>query len=104
MLRAWLNQGDPLAMSTIAWAQFLCGPVEATHIDLAATLIPERIAFEDRDASLAATLFNDTGRRRGSLADCMIAATALRGEAQLATLNRSDFNVFETAGLLLAEA
>ncbi len=29
-LRAWLGEGETLAMSAIAWAEFLCGPIDAT--------------------------------------------------------------------------
>lgn len=102
-LREWLGGGERIAMSTIAWTEFLCGPVQATHIELATTIVSERIPFDDQHANLAATLFNDSGRRRGSLADCMIAATALHAEAQLATNNQNDFRPLRSMGLMLAE-
>jgi len=86
-------------MSTIAWAEFLCGPVEPHHIKLAERIVSQRFSFEDEDATLTAQLFNQSGRRRGSLADCMIAATAVRHDASLATENPSDFRRFEPMGL-----
>ena len=39
------------------------------------------------DAARGAELYNATGRRRGSLADCLIAATCLRLNAAIATDN-----------------
>ena len=68
-------------------------------MDLASRIVAERVPFNDEDAAAAARLFNLIGRRRGSLTDCMIAATALRLGASLATANLPDFRRFETAGL-----
>jgi predicted nucleic acid-binding protein len=101
-MRSWLEEDTALAMSTVAWTEFLCGPVTDSMLDLAARLVPECIPFDDRDATLAARLFNASGRRRGSLADCVIAATAIRHDAALATLNTTDFRPLEPAGLRLA--
>lgn len=97
-LREWL-QRDSLAISSIGWAEFLCGPIEPHHVELAERVVSNRVAFEEAHALLAARLFNETGRRRGSLTDCMIAATALHANAPLATVNTKDFRRFETAGL-----
>ena len=101
-LRAWLKEAEPLGMSTISWAEFLCGPVAAVDVELAGRILREPVAFNSTDAALTARLFNLAGRRRGSLTDCMIAATAIRATAALATKNHADFRRFEPAGLRLA--
>jgi predicted nucleic acid-binding protein len=98
-IRGWLRAGEPLAMSAIGWAEFLCGPVDAQSAGLASRIVADRLPFTEEDAAAAARLFNLVGRRRGSLTDCMIAATALRLGASLATANLSDYRRFETAGL-----
>ena len=54
-------------------------------------LTTERIPFSEKDAFLTVELFNKSGRRRNSLTDCMIAAIALRCNAQIATANQADF-------------
>jgi predicted nucleic acid-binding protein len=101
-LRAFLGAGESLAMSTVAWAEFLCGPVEAPLLELVGQIVTRLVPFGEDTAALAADLFNQTGRRRGSLADCMIAATAIRAKATLATHNPVDFRRFQAAGLELA--
>ncbi len=101
-LRAWLKGAEPLGMSTISWTEFLCGPVGAEDLELAGRILREPVAFNSIDAALTARLFNLAGRRRGSLTDCMIAATAIRAGAALATTNPADFRRFEPAGLKLA--
>jgi predicted nucleic acid-binding protein len=102
LVRSWLRAGEPLAASAIAWTEFLCGPLAGQEVNLAERLIASRSPFLDEDAELAARLFNETGRRRGTLADCMIAATALRERAAIATMNVPDFRRFVPFGLALA--
>jgi predicted nucleic acid-binding protein len=59
----------------------------------------EIVAYTVADSELTAHLFNMGGRRRGTLADCMIASTAIRAGASLATTNPGDFERFRTASL-----
>ena len=67
-------------------------------------LITERPPFGEREAVRAAELFNASGRRRGSFADCMIATTALVNQATIATANPADFRHFEQFGLTVVDA
>jgi len=103
-LRKWLAAGETLGMSTVAWTEFLCGPLEERHRDLASRVVSQRVAFLEADSILAARLFNDSGRRRGTLIDCMIAATALRAREPLATANAVDLRRFAAFGLAILEA
>jgi predicted nucleic acid-binding protein len=73
--------------------------VNVHDVELAARAVDEPVALLARDAGMAAELFNLAGRRPGSLDDCMIAATALRAGASVATTNLVDFRRFEPAGL-----
>lgn len=101
-LLGWMRSGDQIALSAVAWAEFACGPVSPTVVDHARTLFGEPVPFDGARADLAAVLCNASGRRRGSLADCMVAAVAVRAEAALATVNKGDFGRFSAAGLTLA--
>jgi predicted nucleic acid-binding protein len=101
MLRGWLRAAEELGMSTVAFAEFLCGPVEANHADLVMQIVPNLVSFDREDTTVAARLFNVGGRRRGSFVDCMIAASALRLGAALATENPDDFRRFEASGLVV---
>ena len=98
-LREWLAQSQPIGISAVGWAEFLCGPVDVHDVELAARVVDEPVALLAPDAGMAAELFNLAGRRRGSLNDCMIAATALRAGASVATTNLTVFRRFEPAGL-----
>jgi predicted nucleic acid-binding protein len=100
-LQRWLSDGEDLDISSIAWSEFLCGPLTPTDESLAAALFFSPEPFLASDARKAAELFNATGRRSRSLADCQIAAVALREGAKLATGNVSDFLVFQSQGLTL---
>jgi predicted nucleic acid-binding protein len=98
-LRNWLRASTHVEMSSIAWAEFLCGPVASSDADLAAHIVRNRVPFGDDDAVMAAKLFNLSGRRRGTFIDCMIASVALKTGAFLATTNPEDFRRLEAAGL-----
>lgn len=103
LLRRWLRDRADIAISVICWTEFLCGPVSTQDIEMVSTLFPEPLPFEPDNAVMAAGLFNASGRRRGSLTDCMVAATAVHARATLATSNAADFKRFEAAGLTLVE-
>jgi predicted nucleic acid-binding protein len=61
--------------------------------------VGEPLPFTAVEAERAATLFNETGRRRGSLVNCMIAAMAIEAGDRLATSNADDFARFVRLGL-----
>lgn len=98
----WASAQETFNVSSIAWAEFLCGPMDATAEALARQIFPNPEPFLTTDAALAASLFNQTGRRSRTLADCMIAAVAIRCGARLATINIGDFQPFTQHGLILA--
>ena len=103
LLRRWLNQRLSVRTSTVAWAEFLCGPLHTDAASSVRGLIGEPIPLTEEDARRAAELFNATGRRRGSLNDCMIGAIVMRSEAALATNDTAHFTHFVSLGLKIAE-
>lgn len=100
--QSWAKTQENFNVSSIAWGEFLCGPLDATAESLARQIFPNPEPFLADDAALAAKLFNQTGRRSRTLADCMIAAVAIRCGAKLATVNTSDFQPIVPLGLALA--
>jgi predicted nucleic acid-binding protein len=102
-LRGWLRDGDELAISSVAWAEFLCGPIGDLEIESVPAMLGEIVAYTAVDSETTARLFNLGGRRRGSLPDCMIAAVAVRAGASLATVNPGDFRRFAPAALAIVE-
>ena len=103
-LRAWLREATSVGISAVSWAEFLCGPVEAADVALAARIVGDPVEFTGDDSAGTARLFNLAGRRRGSFTDCMIAAVALPVGASLATTNPDDFGRFDAVGLEIVRA
>jgi predicted nucleic acid-binding protein len=103
-IRKWLRNRQAVTISAPAWAEFHCGPVSEPIIAMAAQLLGDPLPFTGAEAALAGRLFNEAGRRRGSLMDCMIAATAIEAGDELATSNPIDFRRFEKLGLSLARS
>lgn len=102
VLRGWLQAGKSLGTSAIAWSEFCNGPLTRAHKDAAFGVLAGQISdFTWREAEDAARLFNLSGRRRGSHADCMIAAAAMRAAVPLATCNTADFSRLVPLGLVL---
>ncbi len=95
--------GGVFACSAVVWTEFLNGPADTSSVRLMESFLEGRVLpFEREDAALAARLFNVTGRKRGLRFDCMVAASALRRDDPLLTLNRDDFEPFIKIGLTLA--
>lgn len=102
-IRDWLNQGETLGTSAIAWMEFVTGPVPAPAVEAMRQVLKGGIhPLGIEEAELAAQLFNASGRKRPLRYDCLIAATAISARARLATANAADFRSFEIQGLLLA--
>jgi predicted nucleic acid-binding protein len=101
-VRAWAASGESFGVSVVAWTEYLCGPLDAPAETLARTMFPLPEPFLPQDTIRAAQLFNESGRRSRSLADCMIAAIALRCGAKVATANLADFQPLTQFGLILA--
>jgi predicted nucleic acid-binding protein len=90
-LRRWIAADESLAMSAVAWAEFLCGPLGAADATLASAIVGEATSLTSEHAARAAVLFNASGRRRGTFVDCLVAACAIHADAALATANPDDF-------------
>ena len=102
VIRQWLEEGEELAVSAVAWSEFLNGPHTKAQKDAVHAILEGRILdFTARDAEQASRLFHYTGRKRGSHADCMIAACAMTHQMRVATRNITDFEKFVPHGLKL---
>jgi predicted nucleic acid-binding protein len=101
LVEHWISQDRKLCCSAMAWAEFLCGPVLPEEISAMETLLDSVQPITPDLAAEGARLFRETGRRSRSLPDCIIAATAIAANAQLATENREDFTPFLSHGLKL---
>lgn len=100
LIRDWLAEGEILAVSSIAWSEFCNGPHSRQQKDAVHAILGGGVvAFSEDHAEQASRLFHYTGRKRGSHADCMIAAAALCTRNPLATRNIRDFEKFIPHGL-----
>lgn len=98
----WIQAGEHLCTSGIAWYEFLCGPVTDEGIIVVYSLLDERVLpFTSDQAAEAARLYNNTGRMRTLRVAAMIASAAIVTNAKLATENISDFKNFVSLGLQL---
>lgn len=103
MLKRWMSEGRTMHVSSMAWAEFLCGPVPRGVLPDIEAMVGTSLPITAVDAALAARLFNATGRRTRSLGDCIIAAIAIRSGAEIATNDVTHFRRFAEFGLLIAE-
>jgi predicted nucleic acid-binding protein len=97
-----VSRGGKVAVSAIVWYEYQNGPVQLSESRLVEDFIEQRIEpIEAVHAELAAKLFNQTGRRRVLRMDALVAAAAIRSDAELLTADSKDFTVFTSAGLKL---
>lgn len=97
-----LREGAQAVTCSVAWHEYVRGPLSEEDRGRALRILESRVLPLGRTcAEQAAELYNATGRRRGSTADCLIASVAIHHECELMTLNVSDFEVFIAKGLSL---
>jgi predicted nucleic acid-binding protein len=92
-LRRAFDRGERILLSSITLYEWLRGP--RTHADLAIreNLFPTKsiVHFDAEDAAIAGRLYRSLHRPKGREIDIMIAACAIRHDAELWTLNAADF-------------
>jgi len=97
--------GELAAVSSLVWYEFSTGPLLDNEAAMASAFLQQRILPLSRDdAELGAELFNRVGRRRVFKTDALIAAVAIRAQAEFITLNTADFEPFREWGLNLADS
>lgn len=100
VVRRWLEEGETLAVSAIAWAEFCNGPHSKAQKEAVFNILNRQVIdFSCEMAEQASRLFHYAGRKRGSHADCLIAAAAMVKEVRVATRDIDDFKRFEPYGL-----
>ena len=98
-IRGWVRQGVPLITSTLAWFEFLNGPVSEKEIRLVRNLLREIVPLGIAETEAACRLFQSAGSKRSLKIDACIAGTAWVAGARIATRNREDFSRFPDVDL-----
>lgn len=81
-IEASLRRGARASTCSVVWQEYVREPLLDQDRARALRVIESRmIALERRNAEMAAELYNATGRRRGSTADCLIASVAIDTKA-----------------------
>lgn len=97
--------GEPAAACALVWYEYLLGPLAGSEAELAHAFLGGRIEpVSEADATLGAELFNGAGRRGTLKTDALIAAAAIRANADFVTVNARDFQSFVAGGLRLIAA
>lgn len=96
-------EGEPAGACSVVWYEFAIGPLGDRELELARIFLRDNLVEIDAEtAELAAEIFNQAGRKRVFKTDALIAAAAIRADAEFVTLNREDFEPFVAMGLNLA--
>lgn len=92
-LRKAFEEGERILLPALVLYEWLRGPRLDTEIARQEALFPSEavVTFGVREAAVSAQLYRTLRRPRGQEVDLAIAASALVRDAQLWTLNRSDF-------------
>jgi len=92
-LRKTIEQGERILIPSLVLYEWLRGPRLPDEIEAQEALFPSESAllFGPKEAALSAKLYRSLGRARGREIDLAIAACAISREAELWTLNLSDF-------------
>ncbi len=91
--RTLISEGQRLAVCTLVLYEWWRGPRLETELAAQERFFPAAatIAFEAREARIAATLYTQVAHPRGREVDLAIAACAIAYDASLWTLNFDDF-------------
>jgi predicted nucleic acid-binding protein len=102
-LRRVFDEGQRVGICTVVLYEWLRGPRSSEELATQEFLFPSSAAlpYEPEDAKLSAKIYRSVKRARGREADLVIAACAIRWEAELWTLNVADFS--DVPGLRLAK-
>jgi predicted nucleic acid-binding protein len=103
LIRAF-DRGERMLLSAIVLYEWLRGPRTQAHLAIQQNLFPTEsiVQFSAEDATIAGRIYRTLQRPRGREVDIMIAACAIRHDAELWTLNVADFK--DIPGLRLIRA